>query len=1316
MISNKTKIFLAALMSITCVQCSISLENTVAFGDDTMVSKSNETHLESTCNEQVSKYVYGNVSEDEEIENYDSVMEYGEASPINTTSSDSYEIKTININNVSEEISESDLQAAITKYSSMVGQQLDKYNVKFILRDVNSYIANHDGLSLDADTEKQLAISALQTLSFYFDSINSGSALLDYYYSIGLNSNVCNNNEPNIHVNNVKYVNFDIANTLNLSDSKYPTESDFNDVCAAILARNNDDEINKGKVSNPEEVLRIDLDSLPGYKDVCRTCPGDYDYSILKINLGIAEVSDYRFIGLTDTRINEYSLPTLQKAMVKAQKEKYAKVGDVTDGSARLTWDEINHIAIDITNKFSDSFNACNANSVDMNILDYIGASWIGCLDLKQVSPALTSHTKADIATMSDFINLEAYALSSVLSDSNKVSVNGQELNLETLKTLDQAYFNAIGKKITEIKNSEDNKNELYISNEEAAQAILAGINEVNESYSNLNSGNATAADYENLNLNLGKYFDYSNFNSFVKNNLTSTSPLKTVNDIKYIQNIIDNTIEKLKQVNENTVEANLHVTTGQNKDLVKYPTTEKSEYNNSYTDLGLNNIDSYTMKILQDEVTKARAKKRHSILESRTQDINYSNSPSELIINNYLSLDEIKKLYNDTLTKINASFANIKNGTASLQDYINAKIDFMPALNVIDINEGIKGSSHISDTTFTNLPELNAAFAISNYSNNTFSSNVKHKEDYEELQSAIFRLAYDGEDSSINRFNEYTNKIITTEISNSRKNTNHALDTKKELRNVIDTALDNLNKCYEAINEGKAENSHFAYAQFPWIYWANVLDANQILKGQIETCTKHDPKTLTDYYDVIELYKEKICSLSLILGGSDFTGFFKAIGVDNVNSYTATIVRDYILEVKKTDPLYKEQNDVYHIDDIKALSKNALSKLVNCYYRMNKGEATVADFTYSKIGWCFTEFDSNMATKNNANLGNNTSEVESSDDSLAVYITPEFYKDVQDKVFYMTTVVQCVNERNALYAHYNHINLNTDPYILDLTKEKISNEFSDSESYKSSGILRAMQNEVIYDTNISYNAVLNGSASKADFEALKLKHIDNLSDNKLAELNSNIANHNNTLDSTEIAELKNTLSAKTTTAPGERRDDTPAVTTEEADFVTTENIATLQYIIDSYLNNETELSEAEKEMISYETSYAANPDIFYNLNNYNITIINSKNDELADIDTINSILADLDKLYITINMGQATREDYKNISADDNFKAKIDTLTDEQLLNLNKEVTGKFIINPNKTQVIYKDYKCNDTTQQSIIRTSEDYKIITDALNTTLD
>ncbi|GAA0717127.1 hypothetical protein GCM10008905_02410 [Clostridium malenominatum] len=341
-----------------------------------------------------------------------------------------------------------------------------------------------------------------------------------------------------------------------------------------------------------------------------------------------------------------------------------------------LTKDEIKVVLDELPQKIEGSFASVNAGTATLDDYKLIGVTGVTDINLVDVNEALKDK--------------EHTILSKLQTDANTIINSLITINSGTT-TL--SYYTKLGISTVQADNAKAVKEAIMIAKDakganltkaEINQVINDVLNKIAISLDAVNAGIATLDDYKLI-------------------GVTGVTDVNLVDVNEALKGKEHSTLSKV-QTDANTI-INSLITINSGTTTLSY-----------YTKLGINTVQSDNAKAVRDAIIIAKDTKGANLTKA-----------------------EINQVINDVLNKIQISFGSVNAGTATLDDYKLIGVTGVTDINLVDVNEALKGKKHSTlrkvqadaNTIITSLSMINSGTTTLSYYtklgiNTVQTSNVK--------------------------------------------------------------------------------------------------------------------------------------------------------------------------------------------------------------------------------------------------------------------------------------------------------------------------------------------------------------------------------------------------------------------------------------------------------------------------------------------------------------------------------------------------------------------------------------------------------------
>ncbi|WP_055665875.1 hypothetical protein [Desnuesiella massiliensis] len=619
--------------------------------------------------------------------------------------------------------------------------------------------------------------------------------------------------------------------------------------------------------------------------------------SINNIFLGNATLKDYEIVGIDSKKINNLNL---LNERIKG------KELDASNVQVNVL-DAINQITIELNIKAA--FAQINAGTATLNSYKTIGVEGVTADNLKQVNEMvkITRRLKG-----TDLIKAEIEQI--ILELPNKVAESFSRIN-EGIGTLDDyALVGAIN--VTEI-NLIDINEAVKGKDNSTLSKLQGNINVMATALSNINQGSTNLSYYTTLGITTVKADNIK----LISQNIVAAKKVKENNLTKAeIQKIVDDSLKSLEEafvrINDgaatledyilvgatNVTEVNLmdineavkgkdNSTLSKLQGNINVMATALSNINQGstslsyYTTLGITTVKADNIKLISQNIVAAKKVKGNNLTKA-----------------------EIQKVVDDSLKSLEESFARINAGAATLDDYALVGAINVTEINLVDINEAVKGKDNSTLSKLqNNINAMATALSYINQGNTTLSY-------YTTL--GITTVKTDNV------------KLISQNIVAAKKIKGNNL-TKAEIQIVVDDSLKSIEEAFARINNGAATLEDYILVGATSVTEINLVDINEAVKGK-------DNSTLSKLQNNINGVATALTSINQ---GSTTLSYYTTLGITTVKSDNVKLVSQNILAAKKV-----KGNNLTKAE-IKAVVDDSLKSIDEAFARINAGLATLEDY-----------------------------------------------------------------------------------------------------------------------------------------------------------------------------------------------------------------------------------------------------------------------------------------------------------------------------------------------------------------------------------
>ncbi|MHB8034408.1 hypothetical protein CF069_10790 [Clostridium botulinum] len=552
-----------------------------------------------------------------------------------------------------------------------------------------------------------------------------------------------------------------------------------------------------------------------------------------KINEGIGDTNDYKIIGIEN--ITSSNLKELNIAI------KFARQAKQSD----LTKDEIELIMKNLPQQIEKSFEAVNAGTATLDDYELIGVTGVTEINLVDVNEALKGKGHKVVSKVQSEANTIINSLNSInkgyTSTSYYKNIGITTVNSDNIKAIAKAVKEARDAKKVDLPKSEINK------------VVNEVLEKIEKSFGAVNAGTATLSDYELIGITGVTEINLVDVNEALKG--------KGHKVVSKVQSEVNTIINSLNSINKGY--------------------TSTSYYKN----IGITTVNSDNIKAIAKAVKEARETKEVDLTKA-----------------------EINKIVDEVLEKIEKSFNAVNAGTATLSDYELIGVTGVTEVNLVDVNEALKGKGHKvvskmqseANTIINSLNSINKGYTSTSYYKNI----------------------------GITTVNSDNIKAIAKAVKEARETKEVDL-TKAEINKIVDEVLEKIEKSFGAVNAGTATLDDYELIGITGVTEINLVDVNEALKGKGHKVVS---KMQSEANTIIN-------SLNSINKGYTSTSYYKNIGITTVNS-------DNIKAIAKA---VKEARDAKKVDlpksEINKVVNEVLEKIEKSFNAVNAGTATLDDY-----------------------------------------------------------------------------------------------------------------------------------------------------------------------------------------------------------------------------------------------------------------------------------------------------------------------------------------------------------------------------------
>ncbi|PIH04691.1 hypothetical protein CS538_08850, partial [Clostridium combesii] len=528
------------------------------------------------------------------------------------------------------------------------------------------------------------------------------------------------------------------------------------------------------------------------------------------INSGTTNINPYKNLGIT----------TVNSDNVKAIKEAIKVRRDIK--KENLTKAEINKVVNEVLEKIEKSFEAVNAGTATLDDYELIGVTGVTEVNLVDVNEALKGKGHKVVSKMQS----EASVIISALN-----TINSGTTNINPYKNLGITTVNSDNVKAIKeaIKVRRDIKKE-NLTKAEINKIVNEVLEKIEKSFGAVNAGTATLSDYELIGITGVAEINLVDVNEALKG--------KGHKVVSKMQSEVNTIINSLNSINKGY--------------------TSTSYYKN----IGITTVNSDNIKAIAKAVKEARDVKKVNLTKA-----------------------EISKITNEVLEKIEKSFGAVNAGTATLADYELIGITGVTEINLVDVNEVLKGKGH----KVVSKMQSEASIIISLL--NTINSGVANINYYKNI--------------GITTVNLDNVKVIAKAVKEARDVKKVNL-TKAEISKITNEVLEKIEKSFGAVNAGTATLADYELIGITGVTEINLVDVNEVLKGK-------GHKVVSKMQSEASII---ISSLNTINSGVANINYYKNIGITTVNLDNIKVIAKAV----------KEARNVKKVN----LTKDEISKIVN--------------------------------------------------------------------------------------------------------------------------------------------------------------------------------------------------------------------------------------------------------------------------------------------------------------------------------------------------------------------------------------------------
>ena len=619
--------------------------------------------------------------------------------------------------------------------------------------------------------------------------------------------------------------------------------------------------------------------------------------SINNIFLGNATLKDYEIVGIDSKKINNLNL---LNERIKG------KELDASNVQVNVL-DAINQITIEINIKVA--FAQINAGAATLNSYKTIGVEGVTADNLKQVNEMvkITRRLKG-----TDLIKAEIEQI--ILELPNKVAESFSRIN-EGVGTLDDyALVGAIN--VTEI-NLIDINEAVKGKDNSTLSKLQSNINVMATALSNINQGSTNLSYYTTLGITTVKADNIK----LISQNIVSAKKVKGNNLTKAeIQKIVDDSLKSLEEafvrINDGAATLEDYILVGATNvtevNLMDINETVKGKDNSTLSKLQNNiNVMATALSNINQGSTSLSYYTTLGITTVKADNIKLISQnivAAKKVKGNNLTKAEIQKVVDDSLKSLEEAFARINAGAATLDDYALVGAINVTEINLVDINEAVKGKDNSTLSKLqNNINAMATALSYINQGNTTLSY-------YTTL--GITTVKTDNV------------KLISQNMVAAKKIKGNNL-TKAEIQIVVDDSLKSIDEAFARINNGAATLEDYILVGATSVTEINLVDINEAVKGK-------DNSTLSKLQNNINGVATALTSINQ---GSTTLSYYTTLGITTVKSDNVKIVSQNILAAKKV-----KGNNLTKAE-IQAVVDDSLKSIDEAFARINVGLATLEDY-----------------------------------------------------------------------------------------------------------------------------------------------------------------------------------------------------------------------------------------------------------------------------------------------------------------------------------------------------------------------------------
>ncbi|GAE00639.1 hypothetical protein CBO05C_0329 [Clostridium botulinum B str. Osaka05] len=532
--------------------------------------------------------------------------------------------------------------------------------------------------------------------------------------------------------------------------------------------------------------------------------------SLDSINKGYTSTSYYERLGITTVKSD--NVKVIAKAVKEARDAK----------KVNLTKAEINKIVNEVLDKIKKSFDSVNAGTSTLADYELIGVTGVTEINLVDVNEVLKGKGYTIVSKVQSEGNVIINSLDSINKGYTSTSYY-EKLGITTVKS---DNIKAIAKAVKEARDAK----KVNLTKAEINKIVNEVLDKIKKSFDSVNAGTSTLADYELIGVT-----GVTEINLVDVNEVLKGKGYTIVSKVQSEANVIINSLDSINK---------------------GYTSTSY------YERLGITTVKSDNIKAIVKAVKEARDAKKVNLTKA-----------------------EINKIVNEVLDKIKKSFGAVNAGTATLADYELIGITGVTEINLVDVNEALKGKGHKvvskvqseANIIINSLDSINKGYTSTSY--------------YERL--------------GITTVKSDNIKAIAKAVKEARDAKKVNL-TKAEINKIVNEVLDKIKKSFGAVNAGTATLADYELIGVTGVTEINLVDVNESLKGKGHIIVS---KVQSEANVIIN-------SLDSINKGYTSTSYYEKLGITTVKS-------DNIKAIAKA---VKEARDAKKVN----LTKAEINKIVN--------------------------------------------------------------------------------------------------------------------------------------------------------------------------------------------------------------------------------------------------------------------------------------------------------------------------------------------------------------------------------------------------